>query len=87
MRDRIPTYVIDFRLKNSNISSTPCEWKTKVYGKPTKDNLAEYAKRYNDSVKPDGVNSHLGEDHEAIWLGIRKNDPNACYIYVWNEGK
>ena len=41
MKDRIPTYVIDFGLKNANIYSTPCEWKVKVYGKPTKANFLE----------------------------------------------
>ena len=85
MKDRIPTYVIDFGLKNANIYSTPCEWKVKVYGKPTKANLAEYAKRYNESVGPDGVNSHLGEDHEAVWMGVRKNNPNAAYITEWHK--
>jgi hypothetical protein len=84
MRDRIPTYVVDMTVKNPNVFSSHMEWKVKDYGKPTAENLAKYAKIYNDSIGPDGVNSHLGEGHEAVWMGVRKNHVSADYIVEWN---
>lgn len=39
---------------------TDAEWKVSQYGRPSEKNIKTYVERYNASLEPDGVNSHLG---------------------------
>ena len=84
-RSSTPKYVVDCKLRSPKWANSGSIWKVKDYGKPTEANLAKYAKRYNDSLKPGQVNDHLGKDHEAIWLGIRENYAGASYIAEWGK--
>ncbi len=84
-RSSTPKYVVDWRIKDPKWSATSTAWKVKDYGKPTEANLAKYAKRYNESIKPGGVNDHLGSGQLVLWLGLRENSAGAPYIVEWGK--
>jgi len=85
-RSTTPKYVVDVKLKSPKWSSTPSAWESKQAGKPTEQNLAKWVKMYNDSIKPGGVNDHLGPEHELVWAGIRLNQGmDKSYIAEWGK--
>jgi hypothetical protein len=84
---RTPKYVVDVDLKGNNISTDASEWKVKQYGKPSDQTLAKWVKVMNDSIKPGGVNDHLGKDHLIIWAGIRLNKSGESYIVQYGKKK
>lgn len=84
-RSTTPKYVVDVELKNPRWRSTSSAWKVKEYGKAEEKNLAKWVKMFNKSVKPGGVNDHLGDDHIIIWAGLRTNKVGDPYIAEWGR--
>ena len=79
-----PKYVVDMHIKKGR--TTPAGWTVKQHGKPTTQNLKKYVDAYNDSVKPGGVNKHLGDQSTATWAGIRTNTAGSeDYIAEWGK--
>ena len=75
-------YVVDMRIKKG--TTTPAIWRVKDYGKPTTRNLKKYVDNYNESLKPGGVNQHIGIRGTATWAGIRENSPHSPYIVEYS---
>lgn len=55
---RTPTFRIESRWFGRQVSNM--EWKTKEYGRPTTENIDRYVTTMEESMKPGGVNAHLG---------------------------
>lgn len=62
---RMMRYIVntnDYRVYSTRWSQTHAEWRVNQYGSPTPQNIREYVGKYNASLEPDGVNSHLGRE-------------------------
>ena len=56
---RTPRYVVSLKA-DTLYPAVLVEWKTKVHGKITVENLKAFVKKYEESTHPGGCNEHLG---------------------------
>lgn len=58
-RSRAIRYTVDMKIVDG--FTTPGEYRTKYYGRASAKGLEAYVTSYNESLKPGGVNAHIGE--------------------------
>ncbi len=78
-----PKYVVEVVVYARNVYSTPMIWR-KEYGRPNEKNLLKFVQESNESVKPGGVNAHLGVNHAIMKAKIRYNRSGGEVIATYN---
>lgn len=64
-RSYTPKYVIRLETVRSRLGEvylTNMEWRAKDAGSPTVANIGKWVEKFEESMKPGGVNAHLGYD-------------------------
>jgi len=78
-RSRMMTFVLHTRATMPDTRTTPCEWKVKQSGKPTQDNITKWVKDFEDSLRPNGINDHLGIfSITQAWVVDQRNNEIVC---------
>lgn len=62
---------------------TDCEWQTKFAGRPTDANLAKAIALYNETLKPGGVNEHVGESATCVYAEVRDQFNGNAVLATW----
>jgi hypothetical protein len=83
-----PKYVIAFTkvFGGVRMQHTPMSW-DKQYGKPTAKNLEAFIRKHNQSLKPGGVNAHLGSKSLVLAAAIRHNKVGGSDVATWKDPK
>jgi hypothetical protein len=84
---RMIRYIVntnDYMVYSTRWSQTHAEWRVNQYGSPTPQNIREYVERYNASLEPDGVNSHLGRE-SAIYGAKIVDQTTGETVAVWSN--
>jgi hypothetical protein len=77
-RSTTPEFVVEMREHDGGRRFTPQAWRVKGQhgipgdGKPTKENLERFVKKFEESTEPGGANSHLGPTR-IVYARIRQN--------------
>jgi len=65
-------------------SSEMMPWRTMDAGKPSEINIGKFVKAHNDSLEPDGVNSHVGRRY-AIYGGSVVDQRTGETVATWED--
>lgn len=69
MRDRAIRFTV--AMKTVTGYNTPSEYQSKYCGRPGAKGLAKFVADYNESLKPGGVNAHIGDRGRCYAASLR----------------
>jgi hypothetical protein len=90
-RSTTPRYVVAIRASSSGKTYTRSTWqvragngRTRGDGKPSRENLTKWVRTLEASMRPGGVNAHLGADtiHAASVIDQTTGETVAMYHYL-----
>lgn len=64
--------------------STNAEWKAGIYGRPSPQSIKQYVEKFNASLEPSGVNSHIGRAG-AIYGGEIVDQTTGETVAQWED--
>jgi len=85
-RDSTPRYVLKVYPVTRRYSQSNSIWDSRSYGKPTRNNIARFVKKHNESLEPGEPNEQVGP-HGAIYGGAILDQFNDNDIVAFWQDK